>query len=140
MKISRKLAVLGLLTAAVALTACEKPADVASRNLSTAADNYQVKRRVIVVNGITDNILFEVIGFCALGNNDPVHMMSMTCKDATGIKKHFFRITDNSPVLVSDVDGTDVSTFHTVINVRPQTLIPDFDFQGDASELLQNRN
>lgn len=132
--------IFGLLCGVFVLSACEKPADVASRNLSTAADNYQVKRRVIVINGITDKILFEVIGFCALGNADKDYMMSMTCKDATGIKKHFFRITDNSPVLVSDVDGTDVSTFHTVINVRPQTLIPDFDLQGDVNELTKNRN
>lgn len=134
----KKLLLLGV--ALLALAACEKPADVASRNLSTEADNYRIMRHVVVLNGITDKYLFEVMGFCALGNNDPVRQISMTCKDAKGIKKHFFFLGDNAHVLVSDVEGTNVSTFHTVINFRPQSIIPDIDFQGDVNELRTNRN
>lgn len=38
---------IGLCAAAtLLLAACEKPADVASRNLSTAADNFQIDRRM----------------------------------------------------------------------------------------------
>lgn len=119
----------------VGVAACKPAADVASENLSKKADNYEIMRRVVVIAGFTDAYLFEVVGFCALGNNDKPGQLSMTCKDASGIKKHFFFVGDNDRVLVSDMESTDVSTFHTIINFRPQTIIPDIDFQADSSQL-----
>ena len=38
---------------AVGLTACSD-ADVASRNLSKASDQFEVSRRIVFFNGITD--------------------------------------------------------------------------------------
>jgi hypothetical protein len=34
------------------------------------------------------------------------------------------------------LQGVDVSTFHYRVMFRPQTILPDIDFQGDASELF----
>ena len=35
-------------------TGCSSDADVASENLSKAADNFEVNRRIVMFNGITD--------------------------------------------------------------------------------------
>ena len=44
----------GIAVTAGALTACSSDADVASENLSKAADNFEVQRRIVFFNGITD--------------------------------------------------------------------------------------
>ena len=41
-------------------------ADVASRNLSKAADNFEILRRVVFMNGIIDRYMLEIIGLCSI--------------------------------------------------------------------------
>ena len=50
--------------------ACASKADVASQNLSTAADNFQITRRIVFYNGITGQYILVIEGLCSLGNND----------------------------------------------------------------------
>jgi len=133
----KKYLLLGLVVLA-ALGGCRRAADVASENLSIKADNYEIMRRIVLINGITGDYLLEIVGYCALGNNDDPGELSFTCKDVNGIKKRFFGYGDNGIYVVEDVSSTVVSTFHTIINFRPQALIPDVDFQGDLGQLKPN--
>lgn len=130
-------AALGLL----ALAGCQRPADVASRNLSVAADNFEVTRRVVFFNGITDTYLLSIEGLCSLGNNDDPGELTVTCKTGpNAFKKHFLGLSDNVSYFVEHMAPTDVSTYHYRVMFRPQSIIPDVDFQGDAQELTRNRN
>lgn len=127
--------------AATALVAaCERPADVASRNLSMAADNFEVMRRVVFYNGITDAYILEVTGFCSIGNDNTSNQFTITCKDITGFKKHFLGLSDNVTYFAEQVEAENVSTFHTRVLWRPQTILPDIDFQGDVQELITDTN
>lgn len=122
---------------AVLLSACQKPADVASRNLSTAADNFEIMRRVVFYNGITGDYILNIEGLCSLGNNDSAGRLTVTCKTGPNdFKKHFLGLSDNVTFFAEQVDGAKVSTFHYRVMFRPQTILPDIDFQGDPSELL----
>lgn len=141
MKTTNIIAIAALVgVASLGLVACEKAADVASRNLSLAADNFEVPRRISVVNGITDKIVMVMEGYCSLGNNDPVHRLSITCKTENGFVKNFLDRSDNTFVLTEQLDAVNVSTFHYRTVFRPQALIPDIDFQGSMTELLENQN
>lgn len=127
-----------LLSAAAVLSvaACMPPADVASKNLSKAADNFEVMRRIVFYNGITDKYMLEVIGLCSLGNNDSARSLSVTCKTGpNSYKKHFLGLSDNVTFIAEQLDGVGVSTYHYRVNFQPQTLIPDVDFRGDTNEL-----
>lgn len=122
----------------VVLSACEQPADVASRNLSIAADNFEVPRRITFYNGITDNVVLVMEGYCSLGNADTSTRMSVTCK--TGPKafvKNFLGLSDNVFFVSEQLEDVSVSTFHYRTVFRPQALIPDIDFQADVGELLE---
>jgi hypothetical protein len=93
----KKLTMIGIATGIVMLTAassCEPAADVASRNLSTAADNFEVPRRISVVSGITDNISMVMEGYCYLGNSDKPGRVSITCK--TGPNQYVKNFLDKS--------------------------------------------
>jgi len=122
------------------LFGCEKPADVASRNISLAADNFEIARRVSFINGITGDIMLEIEGLCSLGNFDSVGQLTVTCKDGKEYKKHFLGLSDNVTFVAQQLEGVDVSSFHHRVMLRPQSILPDIDFQGDVDELTTNRN
>lgn len=128
-----------VLTITMALAACN-PADIASRNLSVAADNFEIMRRVVFYNGITDAYILEVTGFCSIGNDNTSSQFTITCKDATGFKKHFLGLSDNVTYFAEQVEAENVSTFHTRVLWRPQSILPDIDFQGNVNELITNTN
>lgn len=110
------------------LAACEKPADVASRNLSTAADNFEVTRRVVFFNGITDTYLLTIEGRCSLGNADSRGQLTVTCKDGpNSYKKHFLGLSDNVSYFVEQMESVPVSVYHYRVMFRPRSIIPGIE-------------
>lgn len=59
-----------LLSVLFVFMGCSREADTASDNLSRAADEFQVQRRIIFYNGITSEYILTVEGLCSLGNYD----------------------------------------------------------------------
>lgn len=111
-------------------------ADVASSNLSKAADNFEVNRRVVFYNGITGGYMLTVEGLCSLGNQDKAREVTITCKTGKGeYKKHFLGLSDNVTFFVEQLEPNKVSAYHYRVIFKPQTIIPDVDFRGDAQEL-----
>lgn len=137
----KKLITVAALTTALAASSCEPAADVASRNISTAADNFEIARRITFYNGITDNVVLVMEGFCSIGNNDTDLRMSVTCKTGRGSYiRNFLGLSDNVFFVSEQLEGVNVSEFHYRMVFRPQALIPDIDFQGSAQELINNQN
>ena len=122
------------------VAACQPAADVVSKNLSVAADNFEVPRRISVVNGITDKVSMVVEGYCSLDNTNTNVKIAFTCKTKKGYIKNFLLKSDNTFVMVEQLENVNVSSFHYRTVFRPQSLIPDVDFQGSGNELLNNQN
>lgn len=120
------------------LAACERPADVASRNLSTAADMFEINRRVVFYNGITDSYMLTLEGRCSLGNNDSAGQLTVTCKTGPdAFKKHFLGLSDNVTYFVEQIEARDVSEYHYRVVFRPQTIIPDIDLDVSVKDLVE---
>lgn len=117
------------LVAAFGVTACSSDADVASRNVSKAADNFEVNRRIVFYNGITDKAILEITGLCSLGNFDEAGELSVTCKvGPKQFKKHFLGLSDNVTYFSQQIDGgSDVSTARYRVIWKPSTIVPDVD-------------
>ena len=110
--------------ACLALVGC-KEADVASSNLSVAADNFEIMRRVVFYNGITGEYILQIEGLCSLGNNDTEKRMSVTCKvGPRDYKKHFLGLSDNVTFFAEQIDGAKVSTNHYRVVFKPSVIIP----------------
>lgn len=108
------------------LSGCSNDADVASQNLSTAADNFQISRRIVFYNGITGDYVLSIEGLCSIGNNDKEREVSITCKTGpNSYKKHFLGLSDNVTYFAEQIDGADVSTYHYVVTFKPSTIVPD---------------
>jgi hypothetical protein len=125
--------------AVFALAGCND-ADIASRNMSKAADNFEIVRRIIFYNGITEGYMLEIVGRCSLGNYDSSKQLSVTCKTGPGAyKKHYLGLSDNVTYFVEQLEVADVSVNHYRVTFKPQTIIPDFDLRGDPSEAVTKR-
>ena len=111
-------------TAALASGCSQREADVASDNISEAADQFKILRRVIFINGITNDHLLEIQGFCSLGNYDR-EKLTVTCKTDDGqFKKHFLGLSHNMTFFAEQIDPAAVSGSHYHVTFRPQTLLP----------------
>ena len=126
---TKKIVAALLATAAVmTMTACSDDAEVASENLSKAADNFEVQRRIVFFNGITDTYLLEIVGLCSI--TDEGHQLEVTCKVEDGYKKHFLGLSDNVSYFVEQVESKRVSDTYYRVTFKPQTIVPDIDFRG----------
>lgn len=110
------------------LTACESDADVASKNLSKAADQFEINRRIVFFNGITDKYLMSIEGFCSIQPDPAESQLEVICKLADGtLKKNFFGLSDNTAYFVEQIDGANASVNHYRVIFKPETIIPDVD-------------
>lgn len=126
----RGLALVAVLTAALALTitGCSA-ADVASSNISQDSDNFRVHRRVVFVNGITDEYLLEIEGLCSIkdsADDNSKGQLEVTCKVGDSqCKKHFLGLSDNVTYVVEQLEPSTENVYHYKVVFRPETILPD---------------
>jgi hypothetical protein len=125
------LSIIAAVLLTLSMTACfESDADVASENLSKAADQFEVLRRVVFYNGINGEYMLVIEGFCSLGNFDSAGELTVTCKVGEGqYKKHFLGLSDNVTYFVEQLESENVSTQHYRVVFKPSVIVPDIDIR-----------
>ena len=109
---------LALLMVMVCLTGCTESEQV-SYNISKEADNFNVTRRLTVINARTDTVLLEMIGTFALKNNSSSEL-EVICEVADGTyQKHFVYLNEYTLYVVEDISGASVDKYHYEINFLP---------------------
>ena len=128
------------LAAVATLAACkDDDAKVASANLTKAADNFEVSRRVVFYNGITDSYILTVEGLCSMDLNSAGTAFNVICKTGPReYKRHTLVLADNTSAFVEQLNPAEVSAYHYRVTFKPQSIIPDVDFRGDAKDLVTN--
>jgi hypothetical protein len=126
-------------TSLFALAGCQDDAQVASYNISKAADNFEIDRRIVFYNGITDTYMLTIEGRCSI--EDQTTQLEVTCKiGRDAFKKHFLGLSDNVTYFAEQLETANVSVYHHRVTFKPQEILSDIDFRGDAGELLQNKS
>ena len=126
--------IIGLLMLFIALTRCDD-ATVASHNLVKAADNFEINRRIVFFNGITDTYLLEIEGKCSIEADSMDAQLEVICKTGNGkYKKHFLGLSDNVAYFVEHLESTKVSAYHYRVTFKPQVIIPDVDLRIDMAD------
>ena len=124
-------AVIAALFALPLLTGCtDSDADVAAKNISKAAEQFEVYRRITFINGITDKYILVIEGRCSLESSNSAlgGSLEVTCKLPNGtFKKAFFGLSDNVTYLVEQPEGIDVSTTRYRVIFKPEAIVPNFD-------------
>ena len=107
------------------LTGCTAADDV-NYNLSQAADNFEVVRKITVYNARTDMIIMEMEGLMSLSNNSTSELV-VTCKTGEDeYKKNYVYLNDYVIYVVEDITGTVTDPYHSKIHFY--TAVPDFDW------------
>jgi ABC-type Fe3+-hydroxamate transport system substrate-binding protein len=115
---------------AVLLSGCMSDADVASQNVSKAADQFEINRRIVFYNGITGEYILVIEGLCSLGNYDPAGSLSVVCKvSQTEYKKHFLGLSDNVTYFAEQLEPAQVGVYHYRVIFKPSVIVPDIDLQ-----------
>lgn len=115
---------LAMLIAMVGLTSC-RAADTVNYNMSQAADNFEVLRRITVYNARTDLIVMQMEGYMSISNSSTSELV-VTCKTgAREYKKNYVYLNEYVIYVVEDITGTTTDPFH--YNVKFYGALPDID-------------
>ena len=110
------------------LTGCASEANVASSNVSRAADQFEIIRRIVFYNGITSEYVLVIEGLCSLGNFDASGELTVTCKTGPSeYKKHFLGLSDNVTYFAEQLEPAKADGYHYRVIFRPTTIIPDIE-------------
>lgn len=128
MKKKLTLSIAATSVALLALTGCSSDARVVSENLSRSADMFEIERRVIFLNGITDQYMLTIEGRCSI--EDEGSQLEVTCKIGPDeYKKHFLGLSDNVTYFVEQLDSADVSEYNYRVIFKPESIIPNINPQ-----------
>ena len=112
---------------ALSLTACDD-SEVATRNLIKAADNFEVNRRIVFYNGITDTYMLEIEGRCSIDLNQNNTAFKVICDVGNGnYKRHTLVLSDNVTAFVEQIEPNKVSKNFYRVTFKPSTIIPNID-------------
>lgn len=110
----------------LSLSACkDTDASVVSENLSKSADMFEINRRVVFYNGITNDYILSVEGLCAL-DSSVSRKLTVTCKVGNGVyKKHFLGLSDNVTYFAEQLEPVKASAYYYKVIFKPQVILPD---------------
>ena len=95
-------------------------ADQVSSNISKQADNFNVTRKLTVLNARTDTVLLELTGTFALKNNTS-NELEVIIETAEGkYQKDYVYLNDYTMYVVEDISGSEVDKYHYEINFLPE--------------------
>jgi uncharacterized lipoprotein NlpE involved in copper resistance len=134
----KRIQIAAMVASVIILTGCNSDAEVASRNLSKAADMFEINRRIIFYNGITGEYMLNIEGRCSIGSGQSTNSVTVTCKTGENqFKKHFLGLSDNVTYFAEQLGYADVSVYHHRVIFKPQTILPDIDFRGSVEGMGQ---
>lgn len=114
--------------AAIVLSGCQSAADMANQNLSRAAENFEVPRRIVGINGITDTVLFSVEGFCSYETHEGIfEAICLVSRNPTKIERVTMGLSDNVTFVSTQLGAVEVDLFRPRVIFRPLTIVPNFD-------------
>ena len=96
-----------------------------NHNLSQAADNFEVARKITVYNARTDLVVMEMEGYMSITNN-ATNELVVTCKTGGGeYKKNYVYLNEYVSYVVEDITGTTTDPYH--YKVKFYGAMPDVD-------------
>lgn len=116
-----KILCLGVLIVTMTLTGCSQSYRV-SENISQEANNFNVVRRITVINARTDTVLLQLTGTFALKNNSN-NELEVICELEDGkYQKHYVYLNEYTLYVVEDLSGSNVSKYSYELNFLPEMI------------------
>ena len=97
------------------LTGCSlvDESDVASHNISKEADNFNIYRKIRVINCQSDVTLLEFEGWCSIRKDNEDNQLELTYRVGDGLYyKDFIGLNDRTTYVITQIDGANVDKYH----------------------------
>lgn len=128
MKTLKSIAAVMLLLFVFSSTSCQQESDAAAYNVSKAAHNFEVLRRVVFYNGITGEYILTIEGLLSVTPEDG--KLSVIVKTGPKeYKKHYLGVSDNVTWFCEQLEPVTADPFHYRVIFRPATIVPDVEVQ-----------
>ena len=115
------------LAAILAITGCSD-AEIASRNLSKAADMFEIERRIVFYDAIQGTYLLSIEGRCSLEVGQT--KLAVTCRTGeVEYKKHYLGLSDNVTFFAEQLGSAKVGVYQYRVIFKPESLMPNFDLK-----------
>ena len=119
------------------LSGCRE-ADKVSYNVSKEADNFNVTRRLTVINTRSDKCLLQMTGKISIEDvANGIAVLVEIDRDKGIYQKHWVYLNENTMYTVEDLNGVSVSKYAYELEFMPQQLMP---VRVTANELTEDVN
>ncbi|ERL15239.1 MULTISPECIES: hypothetical protein [Atopobium] len=116
------LVVVAATVAALSLSGCTESERV-SHNVSKEADNFNVVRRLTVINCRSDKVTLQLTGTFSISKNKDTNELEVTCELPDGkYTKHFVYLNEWTCYTVEDLSGSNVDKYSYEINFLPEQI------------------
>lgn len=122
-KFKRFFAICILLTIVISMSGCRQ-VDRAKYNVKKEADNFNVERRLTVINARTDKPILEIIGYFSLSNNSTNELEITLETDKNVYKVDYVYLNEWTIYTVEDISGAHVDPYHYEVNFLPEMIQP----------------
>ena len=124
MKNKQKKIIATIIIVGMLLVGCTE-ADKVSSNASQEADNFNVIRRLTVLNARSDKPMFELIGAFSITVDSADNQLEVICETGENeYKKHFIALNEWTMYVVEDVSGAEVDKYRYEVNFLPESIVP----------------
>lgn len=122
--------IVGLLSLLL-VSGCSSDATVVTENIKRDAEQFKVIRRIIFMNNITGEYLFQAEGNCSVETNNTANRLELTRKVGEDkYKVHYFGLSDNTSYIVEQMDWQETNKYKYKIIFKPESIIPiEFDVE-----------
>lgn len=121
----KKLATFLALTILLVLFAGCDEASRVSHNLSKEADNFNVVRKLTVINCIQGDVLFQMTGKMSIEADTVDNQLEIIVENGDGnYEKHFVGLSDNVTYVLEDLGSHDVDKYKYTLNFNPKMWLP----------------
>lgn len=91
----------------------EDEADVASYNISKEADNFNVYRKITIINNQSDMTMLEFEGWCSINVDRADSQLELTYRVGENqYYKDFIGLNDRTTYVITQIDGSNVDKYH----------------------------
>lgn len=113
-----------LLITSLMLVGCTD-SELATENIKRDAEQFKILRRVVFMNNITGDYLFQSEGNCSVETNTEANRLELTCKTGEDkYKVHYFGLSDNTSYIVEQMEWKEADKYKYKIVFKPKSIVP----------------
>lgn len=103
----------------------EREANIVSYNLSLEADNFNVVRRITVINCMANDVIFQMEGRMSIETDSEDQQLEVIVEQDYGVyRKHFIYLGTLCTYTVEDLGETQVDKYNYTMNYNPKMWLP----------------